>query len=159
MKWCDMVCTEWNQDGSSFTWHQPRNKQTALNFGGYFLKCYWKLVIHWESTCEHSESAREWRIALYKSDQQLVHMDRPWLTNLFLEEGCEKLYVLLMLAGHDTGYDMFYFVDYQQSVTSLNLWLLLNLQIISPSNALENTVFNSFFIVYWPTVCRRFDCV
>ena len=57
------------QDGSSFMWHQPCHRckySTSVDIQKRAVK---KLLTHAKS-CERSESARERRIALYKSDQQ-----------------------------------------------------------------------------------------
>ena len=56
------------RDGSSFMWHQPCQccKYTASDFEKCAIKASHSRII----TCERSESARERRIALYKSDQQ-----------------------------------------------------------------------------------------
>ena len=72
--WCMVVWslygvhrTRW--DGSSFMWHQPcqRCKHTT---SVDIQKRAIKLVMHsCRITCERSKSARERRIALYKSDQ------------------------------------------------------------------------------------------
>ena len=56
------------RDGSSFMWHQPcqRCKYTT----SVDIQKRAKKAIHsCRITCERSESARKWRIALYKSDQ------------------------------------------------------------------------------------------
>ena len=57
------------RDGSSFMWHQPcqRCKYTTSVI---FHKTLYKAIHSCRITCEHSEPARERRIALYKSDQQ-----------------------------------------------------------------------------------------
>ena len=74
--WCTQNL---RRDGSSFTWHQPCQRCKSL-FGDYLKTRYKKLVMHsCRITCERSESARERRIALYKSDhhQQQQHFQLP----------------------------------------------------------------------------------
>ena len=63
--------TRW--DGSSFTWHQPcqRCKYTLLVDSAKKAIHSCRIII-----CEHSESAREQRISLYKSDQQQQVLDK-----------------------------------------------------------------------------------
>ena len=58
-----------HRDSSSFMWHQPCQRckyTTSVDIQKHAIK---KLVTCAKS-CEHSESAREQKIVLYKSDQQ-----------------------------------------------------------------------------------------
>ena len=64
------------RDGSSFLWHQPCQRckyTTSVDIQKKKRrkkKALWKKAVHsCRITCERSESARERRIALYKSDQ------------------------------------------------------------------------------------------
>ena len=73
VNWC-MV--EWGtqtlcRDGSSFTWHQPRNNQTVLSvhhFCGYSKRAMKRIhsIIQNHMRHKRSESAQEQRIELYK---------------------------------------------------------------------------------------------
>ena len=73
--WCMVVwCTQnLPRDGSSFMWHQPcqRCKYTATSVDIH--KRAIKSSHSCRITCERSESARERRIALYKSNHQHHH--------------------------------------------------------------------------------------
>ena len=69
--WCMVVwCTQnLRRDGSSFMWHQPCQcckYTTSVDI----QKCTMKTSHLCRIACEGNESAQEWRIALYKSDQQ-----------------------------------------------------------------------------------------
>ena len=65
--WCMVAwCTQnFRRDGSSFVWHQPCQRckyTTSVDIQNALLKAIHSCRI----TCERSESARQWRIALYK---------------------------------------------------------------------------------------------
>ena len=63
--WCTQNL---RHDGSSFMWHQPCQRctyTTLVDNQKCAIKSYSCRI-----TCECSESAQEWRTALYKSDQQ-----------------------------------------------------------------------------------------
>ena len=61
------------QDGSSFMWHKS-SQCSKYTTGRYWKMSYKKAVHSCRITCKLSESAREQRIALYKSDQHLIVM-------------------------------------------------------------------------------------
>ena len=71
--WCTQKPPRWQQF-QALSVHQ---------FEGYSKTRYKKLFTHGEITCERSESARERRIALYKSDQQQLQL-------LIVQELCES---------------------------------------------------------------------
>ena len=61
-----------HRDGSSFMWHQPYQcckYTTSMDIKKRTIKSY-SLIVSCRITCECSESAREQRIVLHKSDQQ-----------------------------------------------------------------------------------------
>ena len=57
------------RDGSSFMWNQPCQRCKYITSVDIFKKALQKAIQSCRITCERSESARERRIALYKSDQ------------------------------------------------------------------------------------------
>ena len=76
MKWCDtvhgcMVYTECAETAAVSRGTSHASAVSIYHFCGYSKTRYKKLVTHVESHYSSSESARERRIALYKSDQQL----------------------------------------------------------------------------------------
>ena len=60
------------QDRSSFTWHQSCQHCISIPLQWTFKNVLWKAIHLCKITCERRESAREQRIALYKSDQWQV---------------------------------------------------------------------------------------
>ena len=72
--WCMVVwCTQnLRRDGSSFMWHQPC--QCCKYTTSVDSKTRYKAIHSCRITCERNESARERRIALYKSDEQHLHV-------------------------------------------------------------------------------------
>ena len=73
-----------HQDGSSFMWHQlcQRCKHTTLV---NIEMCYINLFTHVESYAS-AVSAWEWRIALYKSDQQWLVLHEMYHILIFYEK-------------------------------------------------------------------------
>jgi len=87
-------------DGSSFMWHQPCQcckYTTSVDIQKLTVKDIHSCRI----TCERSESAREWRIALYKSDHQSVRhrnvsgQEADWIITL-------RYFTLAQLSFGDT---------------------------------------------------------
>ena len=76
-RWLCMKCHDaWlygvhrtRQHGSSIMWHQPCQRCKYTTSVDIQKTLYKKAIHSCRITCERSESAREWRIALYKSDQ------------------------------------------------------------------------------------------
>ena len=65
--WCMFGCPQNTLIQQQFCVARAMSALQVHHFGGYSKTCYKKLVTHVEIriTCEHSESAREWRIVLY----------------------------------------------------------------------------------------------
>ena len=79
-----MVYTERARNGSSFMWHQPCQRNVAVHhFGGYSKTRYKKAIHTCRIICERSESAWERRIALNKSDQQILAKCCLWVWHAF----------------------------------------------------------------------------
>ena len=78
-------------DGSSFMWHQPcqRCKYTTL-VDIKTLKNTIKASHLCRITCECSESAREWRIAVYKNDRHQQQIERLEYTSISKWNYCLK---------------------------------------------------------------------
>ena len=64
--WCTQNAPRWQQ----FMWHQPCQCCKYTTLVDIQKRAIKKASHSCRITCEHSESAREWTIALYKSDQQ-----------------------------------------------------------------------------------------
>ena len=72
VKRCMVVwCTQNARDGSNFMWHQPCQQCTFTTSVDIKKTRYKKTIHSCRITCESSESARQRRIALYKSDTKI----------------------------------------------------------------------------------------
>ena len=78
VNWCVVALCTQNvcRDSISFTWHQPCNNQTALqlhHFGGYLKRAIKGYNYSLKIECVKSaETARQQRIALYKSNESII---------------------------------------------------------------------------------------